>query len=209
MAVDVAALSKKPRSHLLLDARAPARYRGEQEPIDRSRAVFPRAQPLHMDNVRGDGRFKSAEELKADFQRVLGDHPPARRSTTAARASPPATTCSPWSSPVFPAASFYAGSWSEWLAASRAAARKRLKRGQTLFSRSRKLLRLSTRIFLAVASVRRPIAEQREELVVAHLVGKRDMGMVACPRSGDRAPRGSAPAPWVFASLKPGVFDMR
>jgi len=60
--VDVAALSKKPRSHLLLRRAAPARYRGEQEADRSGRGRIPGAlNRFNMDNVRGDGRFKSAE----------------------------------------------------------------------------------------------------------------------------------------------------
>jgi thiosulfate/3-mercaptopyruvate sulfurtransferase len=73
MAMDVAAVAKTLRKRVLLDARAPARYRGEQEPIDPVAGRIPGAlNRFNMDNVRGDGRFKSPEDLKRDFQQVLG-----------------------------------------------------------------------------------------------------------------------------------------
>src|SRR5207248_7135263 len=78
MAIDVAALAKALRKRVLLDARAPARYRGEQEPIDPVAGRIPGAlNRFNMDNVRGDGRFKSPEDLERDFQQVLGSHAPA------------------------------------------------------------------------------------------------------------------------------------
>src|SRR5260221_4547682 len=77
MAMDVAALAKTLRKRALLDARAPARYRGEQEPIDPVAGRIPGAlNRFNMDNVRGDGRFKSPEDLKRDLQQVLGGRAP-------------------------------------------------------------------------------------------------------------------------------------
>src|SRR5207237_5235496 len=78
MAVDVATIAKAPRAHMLLDARAPARYRGEQEPIDPVAGRIPGAlNRFNMDNVRADGRFKSPEDLKREIQQGLGTRAPA------------------------------------------------------------------------------------------------------------------------------------
>ena len=62
---------------LLLDARAPARYRGEQEPIDPVAGRIPGARNrFNMDNVAADGTFKPPQELKQAFQQVLGNRAP-------------------------------------------------------------------------------------------------------------------------------------
>ncbi len=117
MAVDVGALAKKPRSHLLLDARAPARYRGEQEPIDPVAGRIPGAlNRFNMDNVRGDGRFKSAEELKADFQRVLGDHAAGEAIHYCGSGVAACHNLLAMELAGLPGGKLYAGSWSEWLA---------------------------------------------------------------------------------------------
>ena len=69
---DVDAIAKNLRKRVLLDARAPARYRGEQEPIDPVAGRIPGAlNRFNMDNVRGNGQFKPAEELRAAFEQVL------------------------------------------------------------------------------------------------------------------------------------------
>ncbi len=117
MAVDVATLAKKPRSHLLLDARAPARYRGEQEPIDPVAGRIPGAlNRFNMDNVRGDGRFKSAEELKADFQRVLGDRAPSEVINYCGSGVAACHNLLAMEVAGLTGGKLYAGSWSEWLA---------------------------------------------------------------------------------------------
>ena len=76
-AVDVNFVSKNVKSLFLLDARAPARYRGEQEPIDPVAGRIPGAlNRFNMDNVRGNGQFKPAEELRAAFEQVLAGQAP-------------------------------------------------------------------------------------------------------------------------------------
>lgn len=60
----------------LIDARAPARYRGEVEPLDPVAGHIPGAlnRPF-SDNLAADGRFKPRELLRAEFQQLLGERP--------------------------------------------------------------------------------------------------------------------------------------
>lgn len=60
-------------SRFILDARTPERYRGEIEPIDPVAGRIPGAlnRPIAQ-NVRHDGRFKSAAQLHAEFTTLLG-----------------------------------------------------------------------------------------------------------------------------------------
>lgn len=62
-------------SLLLLDARGAPRYRGDVEPIDPVAGHIPgaRNRPF-LDNIGADGRFKSAHELRDEFEAVLGDY---------------------------------------------------------------------------------------------------------------------------------------
>lgn len=56
----------------LVDARAPARYRGETEPLDPVAGHIPGAlnRPFGL-NLGEDGRFKSPEVLRAEFEQLL------------------------------------------------------------------------------------------------------------------------------------------
>lgn len=62
----------------LIDARAPARFRGEVEPLDPVAGHIPGAlnRPF-ADNIAADGRFKPAGELKATFEQLLAGRDPA------------------------------------------------------------------------------------------------------------------------------------
>lgn len=64
-------------SMLLLDARAPARFRGEIEPIDPMAGHVPGARNRPFsDNLQADGRFKPADALRAEFESLMETHAP-------------------------------------------------------------------------------------------------------------------------------------
>jgi len=117
MAVDVASIANTLRKRVLLDARAPARYRGEQEPIDPVAGRIPGAlNRFNMDNVRGDGRFKSPEDLKRDFQQVLGSHAPAEVVHYCGSGVAACHNLLAMELAGLSGGKLYAGSWSEWQA---------------------------------------------------------------------------------------------
>jgi len=117
MALEVAAIAKNPRKRVLLDARAPARYRGEQEPIDPVAGRIPGAlNRFNMDNVRGDGRFKSPEDLKRDFQQALGSKAPSEAIHYCGSGVAACHNLLAMELAGLPGGKLYAGSWSEWQA---------------------------------------------------------------------------------------------
>ncbi len=117
MAVDVAGIAKTLRKRVLLDARAPARYRGEQEPIDPVAGRIPGAlNRFNMDNVRGDGRFKSPEDLKRDLQQVLGGRAPGEVVHYCGSGVAACHNLLAMELAGLSGGKLYAGSWSEWQA---------------------------------------------------------------------------------------------
>jgi len=57
----------------LVDARAPARYRGDQEPIDPVAGHIPGAlNRFWQQNLEADGHFRSPAALRAEFEGLLG-----------------------------------------------------------------------------------------------------------------------------------------
>ena len=103
--------------HLLLDARAPERYRGEVEPMDPVAGHIPSAaNHFFKRNVTAQGNF--APDLTAQWQQVLGAHASTQvihtcgSGTTACHnilALHVAGLLAPHQ-----ASTLYAGSWSEW-----------------------------------------------------------------------------------------------
>ena len=62
---------------LLLDARAATRFRGENETIDPVAGHIPGARNRPFaDNLRADGRFKSAHDLRVEFVDIIGNTRP-------------------------------------------------------------------------------------------------------------------------------------
>jgi thiosulfate/3-mercaptopyruvate sulfurtransferase len=99
----------------VIDARAPARFRGEMEPLDPVAGHIPGAlnRPFSQ-NLGTDGRFKSPQQLREEFLALLGDRDPAgvvHQCGSGVSATPNllAMTLAGLGN-----AGLYAGSWSEW-----------------------------------------------------------------------------------------------
>ena len=108
-------VEKKLKKAALLDARAPARYRGEQEPIDPIAGRIPGAKNrFNGDNVCADGTFKPAEELKQDFLAVLGDRNPADVINYCGSGVAACHNALAMEIAGLGGSRVYPGSWSEW-----------------------------------------------------------------------------------------------
>jgi thiosulfate/3-mercaptopyruvate sulfurtransferase len=102
---------------LLIDARAPARHRGEQEPIDPVAGHIPGSvnRPF-PDNLTEDAMFKPAAQLRAEFERLLQGRP---AQSAVAYCGSGVTACHNLLAleiAGLPGARLYPGSWSEWCA---------------------------------------------------------------------------------------------
>jgi thiosulfate/3-mercaptopyruvate sulfurtransferase len=114
--VDADRIGNESKSMLLLDARAPARYRGEQEPIDPIAGHIPGARNrFNADNVSPQGTFKSPGELKAEFQAVLADRPPSEVVHYCGSGVSACHNLLAMEIAGLPGGRLYPGSWSEWI----------------------------------------------------------------------------------------------
>ena len=100
----------------VLDARAPERYAGEQEPIDPVAGHIPGAVNRFWQANLADGKFKSAAELRAEFEVLLAGRAPA---DVVHQCGSGVTSCHnllAMEVAGLPGGQLYAGSWSEWVA---------------------------------------------------------------------------------------------
>jgi thiosulfate/3-mercaptopyruvate sulfurtransferase len=101
---------------LLLDARAAPRFRGETEPLDRVAGHVPGARNRpYADNLAADGRFKSPEVLRREFDALLQGRDP--RSVIAMCGSG-VTACHhllAMEHAGVRGAKLFTGSWSGWI----------------------------------------------------------------------------------------------
>lgn len=103
------------RALQVVDARAPDRFRGENEIIDPVGGHIPGAvNRFFKDNLNADGRFKSPEQLRQEFSALVPD-----ASSAVMQCGSGVTACHnllALEAAGMPGASLYPGSWSEWCA---------------------------------------------------------------------------------------------
>lgn len=105
------------RRNFLVDARAPARYRGDQEPIDPVAGRIPGARNrFNLDNVTAEGTLKPAAELKREFEHVLGGRKPNEVVNYCGSGVAACHNLLAMEVAGLTGAKLYAGSWSEWIA---------------------------------------------------------------------------------------------
>ena len=117
MAVDVHNVASNLGRSVLVDARAPQRYRGEAEPIDPVAGRIPGAlNRFNSDNLSAAGTFKRPEELKKEFLAVLGGRAPAEVVNYCGSGVAATHNALAMEVAGLPGSRLYAGSWSEWIA---------------------------------------------------------------------------------------------
>jgi thiosulfate/3-mercaptopyruvate sulfurtransferase len=113
--LDVGGAAALPGRGVLLDARAPERFRGESEPLDPVAGHIPGARNRSTrDNVDDDGRFLDGSPLRAAFERV-GARPGIEVGAYCGSGVTAAHQVLALELAGVPAA-LYPGSWSEWIA---------------------------------------------------------------------------------------------
>ncbi|MCY0387690.1 sulfurtransferase [Robbsia sp. Bb-Pol-6] len=101
----------------VVDARAPERFRGDEEPIDPVGGHIPGARNrFFKDNLDAEGRFKPAAALREEFAALLGARP---ATQTVMQCGSGVTACHNLLAlevAGLGGAVLYPGSWSEWTA---------------------------------------------------------------------------------------------
>ena len=101
----------------IVDARVRERFIGAQETVDPVAGHIPGAvNRFWKDNLAADGRFKSAAELRAEFDRLLGETPAAQVVHQCGSGVSACHNRIAMEIAGLPGARLYPGSWSEWCA---------------------------------------------------------------------------------------------
>ena len=104
-------------TQVLVDARAPERYRGEAEPLDPVAGHIPGARNRpYATNLNADGTFKPADALRREFAGLLGDTP---LDQVVHYCGSGVTSCHnllAMEIAGLPGTRLFPGSWSEWVA---------------------------------------------------------------------------------------------
>jgi thiosulfate/3-mercaptopyruvate sulfurtransferase len=117
MHASLAFVEKKLKRAALLDARAPARYRGEQEPIDPVAGRIPGAKNrFNNDNIAADGTFKQPELLREEFEKVLAGRNPGEVINYCGSGVSACHNALAMEIAGLTGSRVYIGSWSEWSA---------------------------------------------------------------------------------------------
>jgi thiosulfate/3-mercaptopyruvate sulfurtransferase len=110
-------VEKKLKRAALLDARAPARYRGEQEPIDPVAGRIPGAKNrFNNDNLTPEGTFKAPELLREEFEKILAGRNAGEVINYCGSGVAACHNALAMEIAGLPGSRVYIGSWSEWSA---------------------------------------------------------------------------------------------
>lgn len=102
---------------VLIDARGPDRFRGENETLDPVGGHIPGAvNRFFRDNLDADGRFKPADALRAAFSTLMGSRSPARVVHQCGSGVTACHNLLAMEHAGLAGSRLYAGSWSEWCA---------------------------------------------------------------------------------------------
>ena len=102
---------------LILDARAPDRFRGENETIDPAAGHIPGARNrFFRDNLGPDGRFKPAAQLRQEWTATLDAFTPEQVVHQCGSGVSACHNLLAMEIAGLPGSRLYAGSWSEWCA---------------------------------------------------------------------------------------------
>lgn len=113
-ATAIAAAQGKPRP-LLIDARSPDRFRGENETLDAVAGHIPGAVNRFFKlNLDGGGHFKPAATLRADFEALLGTAAPRDVVHYCGSGVTACHNLLAMEIAGLPGSRLYPGSWSEW-----------------------------------------------------------------------------------------------
>ena len=105
------------QAFVVVDARAPNRYRGEVEPMDPVAGHIPGARNRpNSQNVEADGRFKSPEALRAEFEAVLAGRAPDEIVHQCGSGITASHNLLAMEVAGLAGSRLYPGSWSEWCA---------------------------------------------------------------------------------------------
>jgi len=113
--IDAVDAARNDPARVVLDVRAVPRFRGDTEPFDPVAGHIPGAHNApYADNLDAAGRFKTPEELRALYRRLLGDRAPERAIVHCGSGVTACHTLLALERAGLPGAALYVGSWSEW-----------------------------------------------------------------------------------------------
>jgi len=117
LAVDVSTLAKYLGKATVLDARSPARWRGETEPIDPVAGRIPGSlNRFSNDNLTPEGVFKPAAHLRKELEAVLGGKAASEVVHSCGSGVAACHNLLAMEVAGLRGGRLYAGSWSEWIA---------------------------------------------------------------------------------------------
>lgn len=117
LAVDVDYVASHLKETAVLDARSPARWRGEAEPIDPEAGRIPGSRNrFNSDNLTPEGVHKPPEQLRKELEAALGGRKPEEIVHSCGSGVAACHNLLAMELAGLTGGKLYAGSWSEWIA---------------------------------------------------------------------------------------------